>query len=115
MSGKGKGQNPSVPLRRSARERKKHSFGSDFEQEDPVLGSVPKTPRKATPEKAPDKQPEPTPGAEPDPVPPVPDPDPIPKGKFTWPSDVKHWKKDMLPKNHSKRSQFIRKRLQDIQ
>ena len=90
MSGKGKGQKPSVPVRRSGRERKKHSFGSDFEQDDPVLGSVPKTPRKATPGKAPEKQPEPTPGAEPDPVPPVPQPDPIPKGKFTWPSDVEH-------------------------
>ena len=93
MSEKGKGQNPSVPVRRSTRERKQHSFGSDFEQEDPVLGSVPKTPRKATPGKAPRKQPrketEPTPGAEPDPVPPMPDPDPIPKGKFTWPSNVR--------------------------
>ena len=107
MSGKGKGQKPSVPLRRSARERKQHSFGSDFEQEDPVLGSVPKTPRKATPGKAPEKQPtkeaEPTPGAEPDPEPPVPDPVPIPKGKVTWPSDVDHWKKPTLPRNHSKR------------
>ena len=89
-----------------------HSFGSDFEQENPVLGSVPKTPRKTTPGKAPGKQS--APGAEPDPVPPVPPVpsvpqlDPVPKGKFTWPSDVEHWKEDTLPRNHSKRLRFIR-------
>ena len=98
------GQNPSVPVRRSTRERKQLSFGSDFEQEDPVLGSVPKPKpaRRTTPGKAPGKGVKPSgdPRPEPDPVP---DPDPAPKEKkITWPSDVEYWKKDTLPRNHSK-------------
>ena len=116
MSGRGKGQTPSVPTRRSTRERKQHSFGSDFEQDDPALGSAPKPKpaRKTTPGKAPGKgvksTPDPQPVPDPTPVP-VPDPDPVPKGKVTWPSDVDHWKKPTLPRNHSKRPHFIQKRL----
>ena len=117
MSSKGKGQKPSVPVRRSARERKVASFGSDFEQDDPALGSEPKPAkpsRRTTPGRAPGKKPS-TGDNPPQPADDDPQPDPVPKGKFTWPADVEHWQKDTLPRNHSKRLYIIQKRLHGIQ
>ena len=106
MSGRGKGQKPSAPIRRSTRERKQTSYGSDFVEDDPDLATPPAkpVPARKTPGKTPSKGPgsKPTPGTEPDPAPPGRQPDP-PAKKVTWPSDVDHWKKPTLPRNHSKR------------
>ena len=108
MSGKGKGQTPSAPVRRSTRERKPATYGSDFVEDDPDLVTPPAKPVPVPPRKTPGKTPgKPTPGAEPDPIPPGRQPDP-PAKKVTWPSDVDHWKKPTLPRNHSKWPQFIR-------
>ena len=94
----GKGKDPP---RRSSRERKKATFGSDFEQES--LSSPPA--KKAKPDplpKAPSVLPDPRPTArDPDPVPPG--PDPASTGTITWPSDEDHWKIPQLPIKHSKR------------
>ena len=118
--GKGKdpGENPGVPLRRSSRERKHHSYGSDFVEDDPELKTPPAKPvpsRRAAvkPVKTPAGQ-KLTPGAEPDPLPPGRNPDPPPKTPktVTWPADEEHWKEPTLPRNHSKRFRFIRKRLE---
>ena len=91
----GKGKDPP---RRSSRERKKATFGSDFEQES--LSSPPA--KKAKPDplpKAPPVPPDPRPGTsrDPDPVPPA------STGTITWPSDEDHWKIPQLPNKHSKR------------
>ena len=93
----GKGGDPGGdPPRRSSRERKKVSFGSDFEQED-NLGLPPA--KKAKPsDPKPSKPSDPTPGTSQDPDP---EPDPAP-GSITWPSDEDHWKLPHLPNNHSK-------------
>ena len=81
------------PPRRSSRERKKASFGSDFEQDS--LSSPPA--KKAKPaDPKPSKPSDPTPGTSQDPDP-VPDPESI-----TWPSNEEHWKLPHLPNNHSK-------------
>ena len=97
MSGRGRGQKPSVPTRRSTRERKPASYGSDFVEDDPELMTPPAKPvpsRKKS-----------TPGAEPDPLPPGRNTDPAPKPPktVTWPAVEEHWKKPTLPRNHSKR------------
>ena len=97
----GKGGDPGGdPPRRSSRERKKASFGSDFEQDN--LGSPPAKKSKPDPKPSDPKPSDPTPGTskDPDPVPPV--PDPVPTGSITWPSDEEHWKLPQLPNNHSK-------------
>ena len=93
--GGGKGENPP---RRSSRERKKASFGSDFEQDS--LSSPPA--KKSKPDPKPLVLPDPKPGTsrEPDPVPPG--PDPAPTDSITWPSDEKHWKIPQLLNEHSK-------------
>ena len=112
MSGKGKGQNPVAPVRRSSRERKQTSYGSDFVEDDPDLATPPAkpVPSRKTPGKPPGKTPVKPPGKKADPVPPGRQPDPTtnPSKKVTWPSDEEHWKKPTLPRNHSKRPYFIR-------
>ena len=92
--GGGKGEDPP---RRSSRERKKASFGSDFEQDS--LSSPPAKKSKSDPlPKAPQVPPDPKPGTsrDPDPVPQA------PTGTITWPSDEEHWKISQLPNEHSK-------------
>ena len=89
------------PPRRSSRERKKASFGSDFEQEDLDVPSAKKSkpdPKLSNPQLS---DPKPGTSQDPDPVPPV--PDPAPTESITWPSDEDHWKLPQLPNNHSKR------------
>ena len=103
MSGRGKGQKPSVPTRRSTRERKPVTYGSDFVEDDPELMTPPAKPvpsrKKSTPGAEPDPLP---PGSNPDP-PPKPPPAPKPSKTVTWPADEEHWKEATLPRNHSKR------------
>ena len=107
MPGRGKGQKPSVPPRRSTRERKPASYGSDFVEDDPELMTPPAKPVPSKPGRAPGKKPgsKPTPGEEPDPLPPGrnTDPPPKPPKTVTWPADEEHWKEPTLPRNHSKR------------
>ena len=101
----GKGGDPGGdPPRRSSRERKKASFGSDFEQDNlDILGSPPAKKAKPSDPKPSDPIPaDPTPGTSQDPDP-IPVPDPAPEGSITWPSDEEHWKLPTLPNNHSKR------------
>ena len=81
------------PPRRSSRERKKASFGSDFEHDS--LSSLPA--KKAKPSDPKPSNPTPGTSQDPDPV-----PDPTPEGSITWPSDEEHWKLPHLPNNHSK-------------
>ena len=77
------------PPRRSSRERKKATFGSDFEQES--LSSPPAKKSKPDPlPKAPPVPPDPRPGTSRDPDPVPPGPDPAPMGTITWPSDEEH-------------------------
>ena len=96
--GKGGGKGEEPP-RRSSRERKKASFGSDFEQES--LSSPPA--KKSKPDPLPKAPSDPKPGTsrDPDPVPPGLDPPTM--GTITWPSDEEHWKIPQLPNEHSKR------------
>ena len=99
----GKGGDPGGdPPRRSSRERKKASFGSDFEQDNlDILGSPPAKKAKPSDPKPSDPKPsDPTPGTSQDPDP---EPDPAPEGSITWPSNEEHWKLPTLPNNHSKR------------
>ena len=99
--GKGGGKGGDPP-RRSSRERKKASFGSDFEQDS--LSSPPA--KKAKPDplpKAPPAPSDPKPGTSRDPDPVPPGPDPAPTGTITWPSDEEHWRIPQLPIEHSKR------------
>ena len=94
--GKDGGKGKDSP-RRSSRERKKATFGSDFEQES--LSSPPA--KKAKPDplpKAPPEPPDPRLGTSRDP-----DPVPLATGTITWPSDEDHWKIPQLPNEHSKR------------
>ena len=94
----GKGKDPP---RRSSRERKKATFGSDFEQDS--LSSPPAKKSKPDPlPKAPPVPPDPRPGTfrDPDPVPPGQDPAPV--GTITWPSDEEHCKIPQLLNEHSK-------------
>ena len=98
--GKGGGKGGDPP-RRSSRERKRASFGSDFEQDS--LSSPPAKKSKPDPlPKLPPVPPDPKPGTsrEPDPV--SPGPDPPPMGPITWSSDEEHWKIPQLPNEHSK-------------
>ena len=95
----GKGKDPP---RRSSRERKKATFGSDFEQDS--LSSPPAKKSKPDPlPKAPPVPLDPRPGTSRDPDPVPPGPDPAPMGTITWPSDEEHWKIPQLPNEHSKR------------
>ena len=94
--GGGKGEDPP---RRSSRERKKASFGSDFEQDS--LSSPPT--KKSKPDPLPKAPSDPKPGTSRDPDPVPPGPDPAPTGTITWPSDEEHWKLPQLPIEHSKR------------
>ena len=97
--GGGKGEDPP---RRSSRERKKASFGSDFEQDS--LSSPPAKKSKPDPlPKAPPVPPDPKPGTSRDPDPVPPGPDPASTGTITWPSDEEHWKIPQLLSEHSKR------------
>ena len=99
--GKGGGKGEEPP-RRSSRERKKASFGSDFEQES--LSSPPA--KKSRPDplpKAPPVPQDPKPGTSRDPDPVPPGPNPASTGTITWPSDEDHWKLPQLPIEHSKR------------
>ena len=93
--GGGKGEDPP---RRSSRERKKASFGSDFEQDS--LSSPPA--KKSKPDPLPKAPSDPKPGTSRDPDPVPPGPDPAPTGTITWPSDEEHWKLPQLPIEHSK-------------
>ena len=80
-------EGPKVPPRKSTRQRKKKSFGEDFEE----LYSPPKgngNGGKADPQPGPSTDP-------------VPEPEPA-KNVVTWPSEPKYWKQG-LPPNHSKR------------
>ena len=100
MGKRGKdGEKGKDPLRRSSRERKKASFGSDFEQES--LSSPPA--KKSKPDSLPTAPSDPKPGTSRDPEPVPPGPDPAPTGTITWPSDEDHWKLPQLPIEHSKR------------
>ena len=90
-----------MPPRKSTRQRKKKSFGEDFQE----LYSPPKGNGNGG-------QANPQPGTSTDPVP---EPEPV-KNSVTWPSEPKYWKQG-LPPNHSKRlylfqnrSEFDRKR-----
>ena len=105
MPGGKKGDPPEVPLRRSSRERKRATFGSDFEQDNPETVN-PKPSKRAkkddaTPGTSADPTGEPTGDLEPQP--PLPSLDPKPK-TVTWPSEPEFWKKPQLPTNHSKGS-----------
>ena len=100
MGKRGKdGEKGKDPPRRSSRERKKASFGSDFEQES--LSSPPA--KKSKPDPLPKAPPDPKPGTSRDPDPVPPGPDPPTTGTITWPSDEEHWKIPQLPNEHSKR------------
>ena len=98
--GKGGGKGGDAP-RRSSRERKKASFGSDFDR----TVSVPHSAKKSKPDplpKAPPVPPDPKPGTSRDPDSVPPGPDPAPMDTVTWPSDEEHWKIPQLPNKHSK-------------
>ena len=100
MGKRGKdGEKGKDPPRRSSRERKKASFGSDFEQES--LSSPPA--KKSKPDPLPKAPPDPKPGTSRDPDPVPPGLDPPTTGTITWPSDEEHWKIPQLPNEHSKR------------
>ena len=73
------------PPRRSSRERKRVTFGSDFEQDS--LSSRPA--KKGKPDPLP-KTSDPKPGTSRDPDPVPLGPDPAPMGTITWPSDEEH-------------------------
>ena len=96
----GKGGDPGGdPPRRSSRERKKVSFGADFEQEDNLGLPTAKKAKPSAPKLSDPNPSDPTPGTSQDPVP---EPDPASEGSITWPSDEEHWKLPHLPNNHSK-------------
>ena len=76
-----------VEPRKSTRERKKKSFGEDFEE----LYSPPKGISNPQPGTSTDPDPEPEP----------------PKDSVTWPSEPKYWSQT-LPPNHHKHYHFIR-------
>ena len=91
----GKGKDPP---RRSSRERKKATFGSDFEQDS--LSSPPA--KKSKPDPLPKAPSDPKPGTSRDLDPVPPGPDPAPMSTITLPSDEEHWKLLQLPIKHSK-------------
>ena len=98
--GKGGGKGKDPP-RGSSRERKKASFGTDFEQDS--LSSPPAKKSKPDPlPKAPQVPLHPKPGTSRDPDPVPPGPDPAPMDTVTWPSDEEHWKIPQLPNKHRK-------------
>ena len=77
-----------MPPRKSTRQRKKKSFGEDFQE----LYSPPKGNGNGN-----GGQPDPQTGSSTDPVP---EPEPA-KNAVTWPSEPKYWKQG-LPLNHRK-------------
>ena len=88
MPPKGKSKDPVVPVRRSGRERKKATFGSDFEQEDPEDDPAAQPSKRAKQDPKPGTSKQST--GEPAVDPPLPslDPDPpAPSKKVTWPSE----------------------------
>ena len=102
------GDEPDPPPRQSGRQRKKRSFGTEFEEEwSPPRGTKNPTPQqpKATGNK-------PGPSSAPDPPP---DDDPVPEAEdmVTWPSNEKYWKQ-LLPSNHHKHLYFICKGFERI-
>ena len=101
------GKEPKAP-RVSGMQRKKRSFGEEFEEEwSPSRGTKKPTPQqpKATGNK-------PGPSSAPDP-PPEEDPTPEAEDTVTWPSSEKYWKQ-LLPTNHRKHLYFIRKGFERI-
>ena len=90
-----------VPLRQSSRQRKKRSYGEEFEESwsPPRGGNGDPTPQQPAHTSA-------KPGASTDPDP---DPDTDPTDTVTYPSDKEHWKKS-LPAKHHKCLYFYRKR-----
>ena len=95
----------SVPLRQSSRQRKKRSYGEEFEESwsPPRGGNGDPTPQQPAHTSA-------KPGASTDPDDPT-DPDPIdPPDTVTYPSDEEHWKKS-LPAKHRKHLYFYHKRM----
>ena len=94
---------PVPPPRQSGRQRKKRSFGEEFEES----WSPPRGTEKPTPQlpKATQHKPGPSTSAE------DPDPHSGPSHEtVTWPSNEKYWKQ-LLPHNHRKHLHFSRKRL----
>ena len=87
-------EGPKVPLRKSTRQRKKKSFGEDFQE----LYSPPKGNGNGG-------QPDPQPGSSTDPVP---EPEPA-ENALTWPSELKYWRQG-LPPNHHKWLYLFRNR-----
>ena len=87
-----------VPLRQSSRQRKKRSYGEEFEESwsPPKGGNGDPTPQQPAHTSA-------KPG-------PSTDPDPDPTDTVTYPSDEEHWKKS-LPAKHRKRLYFSRKHM----
>ena len=101
------GKEPKAP-RISGRQRKKRSFGEDFEEEwSPPRGTKNTTLQqpKATGNK-------PGPSSTPDP-PPDEDPTPEAEDTVTWPSSEKYWKQ-LLPLNNCKCLYFICKGFERI-
>ena len=91
-----------VPLRQSSRQRKKRSYGEEFEESwsPPRGGNGDPTPQQPAHTSA-----KPGSSTDPDPT----DPDPIDSpDTITYPSDEEHWKKSLLAK-HRKCLYFYRK------
>ena len=99
---------PDPPPRQSGRQRKKKSFGVEFEEEwSPPRGTKNPTPQQP---KATENKPGPSSASDP---PPQEDPTPKVEDTVTWPSSEEYWKQ-LLPSNHRKCLYFIRKGLESI-
>ena len=99
---------PDPPPRQSGRQRKKRSFGIEFEEEwSPPRGTKNPTPQQP---KATENKPGPSSASDP---PPQEDPTPETEDTVTWPSNEEYWKQ-LLPSNHRKCLYYIRKGLERI-
>ena len=94
------GKEPKAP-RISGRQRKKRSFGEDFEEE----WSPPRGTKNPTPQQSKATENKPGPSFAPNP-PPDEDPTPEAENTVTWPSFEKYWKQ-LLPLNHHKHKNTV--------
>ena len=99
---------PDPPPRQSGRQRKKRSFGIEFEEE----WSPPRGTKNPTPQQPKATENKPGPSFAPDP-PPQEDLTPEVEDTVTWPSSERYWKQ-LLPSNHRKHLYFIRKGFEKI-
>ena len=97
---------PEPPIRRGSRQRRKKSYGQEFEEDwSPPKGTggkeTPQQPKATEAKPGPSTEQDPDAGADP------------PRNTVTYPSNEQHWKK-LLPLNHGKRPSFLRKRLANV-